>query len=240
MLTNLVLTLQVSATTYCRIQKFTAVNAAGDVTPPFLAINGLNVREMPKLADGDDGTVVLNFHSMVSGAHKIPSLRHPDARHAPGRIVFARRSELGTKVGESASGKIARIHNDLVVLPFIKSIQQGNGHLAGTKYEAKDTVLLYRDGCGPALEEDRRPDKLDENARRCIIHVKGNPAATAVQQVCLPACVPPDCASKSRDRMNYTHPAHSKVTKLVIEQKFRFSKHTKFLCPTPNFSVLSF
>ena len=58
MLTNLVLTLQVSATTCCRMQKFTAVNAAGDVTPPFLAINGLNVREMPKLADGDDGTVV--------------------------------------------------------------------------------------------------------------------------------------------------------------------------------------
>ena len=134
---------------------------------------------------------------MVSGAHKTPSLRHPDAKHEPGRIAFARRSELGTKVGESASGKVARIHDDLVVLPFIESIQQGNGHLAGTKHEAKDAVPLHRDGCGPAPEEDRRPDKLDENARRCIIHIKGNPAATAVQQVCLPACVPPDAVPQN-------------------------------------------
>jgi len=182
---------KVAASKYLRIKKYTQFTGGGECTTPFLSIAGRSEREMPVGDTGevagevDDGIVYLRFPAMVQNAHKNPLARSASTTSGPaGIIIFSRSTSQAAegKVGESAEGKVARHHKELVSNPFIEAIQTANGHLPGTAYEPSDTVVLYRDGCGPALVEDVRPDSLAYDKSRRIRQIKGNPAATATQQ----------------------------------------------------------
>ena len=180
---------KVAASKYLRIKKYTMFTGGGECTTPFLSISGRSEREMPICNDGevDDGIVYLRFPAMVQNAHKNPLARSASATSATaaaGIIIFSRSTSQAAegKVGESAEGKVARYHKELVANPFIEAIQTANGHVPGTAYEPSNTVVLYRDGCGPALVEDLRPDSLAYDKSRRIRQIKGNPSATATQQ----------------------------------------------------------
>ena len=183
---------KVEATQHLRIQKFTMFGAGGETTAPFLSIGGRTDREMPVQEGEEDdpaaaGIVVLRLPAMVQNAHKNPHLRQPTAAalaagQPQGTIIFSRKTPENGGVGKSSAGKVARHHKELVANPFIAAIVDGNGHIPGADYEPKHTVVLYRDGCGPALLEDIRPDSCLHDDRHRITQIKGNPAATATQQ----------------------------------------------------------
>lgn len=178
---------KVAADKYLRIKKYTQFTGGGECTTPFLSVTGRSEREMPVCDTGedDDGIVVLRFTAMVQNAHKNPFARSPgntSEKGPAGIIIFSRLSSAKGKVGESAEGRVARYHAELVSRPFIEEVQTANGHVPGTAYEPENTVVLYRDGCGPALMEDIRPDSLAYDESKRIRQIKGNPAATATQQ----------------------------------------------------------
>ena len=183
---------KVEATQHLRIQKFTMFGAGGETTAPFLSIGGRTDREMP-LQEGEEddpataGIVVLRLPAMVQNAHKNPHLRQPTAAalvagQPQGTIIFSRKTPENGGVGKSSAGKVARHHKELVANPFIAAIVDGNGHIPGADHEPKHTVVLHRDGCGPALLEDMRPDSVLHDAKHRILQIKGDPAATATQQ----------------------------------------------------------